>query len=511
MIRKAADIKLKVLPVLLGIEHLYYYEGPCRLVDGEALQPGFDKIGNEMFWKDFLDRIDEYMPMGIEVLEPVRGGRTDDWDNHETMWELFAKRIAEADVAFVFSNLGVDDLAIEFGVRYSIPMVICPTSSYSPTSDFAALKAKNPQREVYAPIDWSHVTELFTALRAKKVLQNTRVLLASRGSSTVSYAAPDTFANQELVTKRLGVLFRHVSIHELMDQMTPAVEGGNPTTPGRKTLDLTPEDQSLIENMANELLSGADYADIERQYLLNSLAAHITVKKHMDMADCNAFTAPCPDACSTRRLNEQKFTFCLNHSLLNEQGIPSACEFDANSAVSMQALIAISGQSPYHGNTSPLPREKNGFMPLAGLSEEKKEELKANPDNLYYMHHSVPHRCLHTPNEKAPYGLNHFAYEQKFGAVMRYDFNRDIGQVITVCRFSPDAGKLFIGRGTIVGGDGYDKPNCRTTVIFRVTNQNDFYSKQLYVGNHCCMVYGDYTTELKMLADVLGVEALLAL
>ncbi|MCD8255339.1 MAG: hypothetical protein LUC36_07360, partial [Oscillospiraceae bacterium] len=144
----------------------------------------------------------------------VRGGRTDDWDNHETMWELFAKRIAEADVAFVFSNLGVDDLAIEFGVRYSIPMVICPTSSYSPTSHFAALKAKNPQREVYAPIDWSHVTELFTALRAKKVLRNTRVLLASRASSTVSYAAPDTFANKELVTKRLGVLFRHVSIHE---------------------------------------------------------------------------------------------------------------------------------------------------------------------------------------------------------------------------------------------------------------------------------------------------------
>ena len=127
MIRKASEIKLKVLPVLLGIEHLYYYEGPCRLVDGEALQPGFDKIGNEMFWKEFLDNIQAYMPVGIEVMEPVRGTRTDDWDNKESMWDTITQGAAQADVAFVYSNLGVDDLAIEFGLRFRIPMVVCPT------------------------------------------------------------------------------------------------------------------------------------------------------------------------------------------------------------------------------------------------------------------------------------------------------------------------------------------------------------------------------------------------
>ena len=510
MIRKASDIKLKVLPVLFGMEHLYYYEGPCRLVDGEALQPGFDKIGNEMFWKGFLDNIAKYMPAGVEVLEPVRGGRTDDWDNKEDMWETFAQAVSGADVAFVFSNLGVDDLAIEFHLRFSIPMVICPTSSYSPTQVYAALKAKGRGEELYAPMSWTRVPLLFTALRARKVIRSTRILLASRGSSTVSYASPDTFADQDRITRKLGVLFRHVSIHEVMDQMSPALPGGNPTTPGRRTLDLTEEDRAEMERMADELLGGAQYADVERQYLLNSLAAYLTVKKHMDFADCNAFTAPCPDACSTRRMNEQKFTFCLTHSLLNEQGIPSACEFDANSALSMQALIAVSGQSPYMGNTSPLPYENGGFMPLAGLSEERKAALLADPENLYYMHHSVPHRCMRRPDEREPYGLNHFAYEQKFGAVLRYDFERDRGQVVTVCRFSPDGEKMLIGRGEIVGGDGFQMPNCRTTVIFRVKDQEDFYRKQLEVGNHCALVFGDYTRELAALAEVLGVEALMA-
>ena len=140
MIRKASEIQLKVLPVLFGMEHLYYYEGPCRLVDGEALQPGFDKIGNEMFWKGFLDNIQRYMPAGVEVLEPVRACRTDDWDNKEAMWETLAQAAAGADVAFLFSNLGVDDLAIEFGLRFAVPIVVCPTSSYSPTQVFSALK-----------------------------------------------------------------------------------------------------------------------------------------------------------------------------------------------------------------------------------------------------------------------------------------------------------------------------------------------------------------------------------
>ena len=82
--------------------------------------------------------------------------------------------------------------------------------------------------------------------------------------------------------------------------------------------------------------------------------------------------------------------------------------------------------------------------------------------------------------------------------------------MVTVCRFSPDGEKMLIGRGEVVGGDGYQMPNCRTTVIFRVKDQEDFYRKQLEVGNHCALVFGDYTRELAALAEVLGVEALMA-
>ena len=54
MIKKASDIKLNVLPLLISVEHLYYYEGPCRFGKGEALQPGYDRLANAQKQEQFL-------------------------------------------------------------------------------------------------------------------------------------------------------------------------------------------------------------------------------------------------------------------------------------------------------------------------------------------------------------------------------------------------------------------------------------------------------------------------
>lgn len=62
MIRKAADIKLKVLPVYAAAEHLYYYEGPCRFGQGEALQPGFDAIMTAQMISDYNAKLKEIAP-----------------------------------------------------------------------------------------------------------------------------------------------------------------------------------------------------------------------------------------------------------------------------------------------------------------------------------------------------------------------------------------------------------------------------------------------------------------
>ena len=261
--------------------------------------------------------------------------------------------------------------------------------------------------------------------------------------------------------------------------------------------------------LADELMGSAAETHVSREYLINTLIAYVTVKKNLNLKDCNGFTVPCPDVCSTRRINEMKFTFCMTHSLLMEQGIPSSCEFDVACVLSQQALIAVSHMSPYMGNAYPLVYD-NGKLNVRHANDAEVAKLMADPTNLYAVQHSVAHRRMKDPAQNGPFALRHFAFDQKFGAVFRYDWNRDAGQAITLCRFSPDGKKLFVGKGVVVAGGGYEEDNCSGPVFIRVKDQEDFFNKQCEVGMHLPLVYGDFTKELIALAELFGVEAVVA-
>ena len=515
---KAKDVKLKVLPVVTACEHKYYYEGPCRFGKGEALEPGYDALANAHRAKAHVDAIKAVAPEGVEIMDKVTITRTDDWDNKEAEWENAAAAAREADVVVLSTSIAADDLAIEFVQRFEKPTIISPDSHASYTAVPAALHSypgcTGKEYEVYSFIAWDQVGYMLKILRARKVIQTTRILCVTRFGSTTSYSSVDSFINYDLITRKLGTRFRFINIHELLDQMSPAIEGGNPTTPGRKTLDLTDEDIAEANRIADELESGASANSLSRDMLLKSIIAYVTVRKNMDDKDCCGFTAPCPDVCSTRRLNEMQFTFCLTHSLNLEQGIPSCCEYDVSAVLSMQALIAVSGKCPYTGNTLPLKyyESEAGTMVWAlGSTPEQVAKLKKmEQGNMYLMQHSIAHRRIHDESKDSVYRLIHFAHDQKFGANIRYDFDADSGRDMTLCRFSPDGSKLFIAPAEVLLGDGYDVPNCAQVLYFRVNDVNDFYQKQCLAGNHVPMVMGSYVKELIDLAKSLGVEPVVA-
>jgi len=512
MIKKSSDIKLNVRPVCLGAEHLFYYEGPCRFGKGDALKPGYDRLANEQFHQVFLADLAACASDGINILPPFRAGRTDDWDNKEEIWTALAKDMHDTDLYIFYSSIAVDDLAVEFATRFRKPVMVSPASNFSVTTIAAAILAKIPGYPVYPECTWAGVSKTMDALRAKKVLANTRILCATRFGSPTSYSSIDSFNCYDAITNRFGTRFRFVNIHELIDQMSPARPEGNHTTPGRRTPNLTEEDMKEVKRLADEMQKDAKEVDVKREYLEKSLIAYVTVKKNLDLKDCNGFSVPCPDTCSTRRLNEEKFTFCMTHSLLMEQCIPSACEFDVDCVLSQQTLIAVSGMVPYIGNTSPLPFVDGRFMEMWGPTDEDRKRLlkDKNRENIYYMQHSVPNRCMRNPEKKGAYAIRHFAYDQGFGAVLRYDFNQDAGQQITLCRFSPDGSKMMIGSGDVIGGGAYELNNCNTHIFFHVHNQEDFFKKQALVGNHMALVYGDFSKELERLGGMLGVEIIKA-
>lgn len=510
MIEKAQDIKLNLLPLELFCEHLYYYEGPCRFGSGEALQPGYDKVTFAKRAKAFVEDIKANVPEGVNVMDPVLFHRTDDWDEPEEQWRAMEAAVNEADVVVPMAGAGVQDLGLKFALRFRKTMCYCPASGQFNVPDVpAGIAARNLEMECYSEYCWDDFKLRMTALRGKKIIANTKYLLVTRFDATTSVSRPDSFVSLDLVTRKLGTRFHVVNLHEFIDCMKPATPEGNYTTPGRKTLNLDEADMKKAECICDELINGAENVSMSRELMLPSVKAFVTTRKFMDHYDCNAFSIPCPDMCSTRRINQEKFTMCLTHALNMEDGIPSSCEYDLAAALSQQALIAVSGMSPYMGNTCPIPLINGEFKQVFGATKEQLAELAKDPrnaDHLWMTQHSVAHRHLPDPNHNAPYGIAPFAYDQQFGATMRYDFGRDAGKTITLCKFSPDVGKMFIGKAEIVASSGQDRQNCTQLVFYRMKDSKAAHYAQCKVGIHVCLVYGDYTNELIALAEALGVE-----
>ncbi len=509
MIRRGLDVKVNVKPVFLGLEHQYYYEGPCRFAKGDALAPEYEVVLAQELKTQFFKAIEDNLPGDVvNLLEPLYLGCHDDWVIPEAAFDAMTENLDKIDVFMISGGIARSGLVIELAQRTKKPIIQDPLTCCDLTAVTAAVK--NRGLEIYPHLTWEGIADQMRVLRVRKALKLANILCGVRFDSTVSKSGNDTFISLDEVTNTFGTTFRFLNLHELLDYMSPLPEGGNYTTPGRmNTPNITPEEIKEAEKIADELMSKAAEVEIDREYLVNSCIAYKEVKKLLDLHDCCGFTVPCPDTCSTRRINGMKFTFCLTHSLLNEQGIPSACEYDIDGVLTMLILTTLTGMPPFMGNTNPLVYENGTLRPMRRFNIDDIADVK-DLTNLYHTSHSTPNRKLKCgidcDNPTCEYAIRHFAYDQGFGAVLRYDFKKDKGQPITLCRISPDCKKLFVGTGEIVGGGDYDLNNCNGYVVFRVKDQEKFFKEQCYFGNHLPLVYGDFSKQLEMLGECLGLE-----
>lgn len=507
-VRTVNDVKLVVKPVFFAMEHQYYYEGPCRMSSGDALKPGFDAIINGKIYEGMQKALDFNLRNDdrFEVLEPAVIRVTDDWDIKEQWFEDALADEHLVDFYLVNTAFGSNTTMEEFALRAKKPLGPNPFKMYGQLC-FASPVRRGA--DVIFSLNWTDLKRKLLCLRAEKALRTANVLLAPRFAGDKAIAGgTDTFDSLCLVRDKIGTNFRSINIHELMDYMQPLPEGGNHTTPGRKTMNITDEEIAWCENAADELMGEAKECQVAKKYVVNSLKAYKVVDKVMDYYDCSGFVAPCPDACSTRRLNEQQFTFCLTHSLNLERGVGSACEYDITSALCMILEMALTGKGAYMGNTLPVPFDSKGEL---NFSDPKYiVDIDGDKSNLYLTTHSTPLRCLHGFDKKDDFALRHFALDAGFGAVERHDFDADKGQVITMIRISSDCKEMFIGRGEIVAGIGYDTDNCNGGFVFRVADQEDFLNKHATFGLHLPLVYGDYVDDFKFIAERLGLTPVLA-
>jgi len=278
--------------------------------------------------------------------------------------------------------------------------------------------------------------------------------------------------NMEDVKSRFGIDYKCVPSNEVFEEMNKVLQSKS--------------EQKKAEEITDRLIKKADRIHMEKKHILQSVNFYLAVKNLMRRYGCNSFVIPCFELCVKRIPAERKVTFCLAHSLLKDEGFPSACEGDINVLLAMTLLMYLSRKSAFMGNSYML--------------DEK--------ENIIALHHDVPGlkmKGLEKPD--LPYEIRNFTVGG-WGATIRYDFSKDKGETVTLARFNPTATKLLVTKGKIVGCGGFDMVGCSLRAEIRVPDAVRLFHKEMDFGHHLAMVYGDYTEDLRDLGKIVGFEVI---
>ncbi|MFR1298241.1 MAG: hypothetical protein ACLSBD_00805 [Blautia massiliensis (ex Durand et al. 2017)] len=164
----------------------------------------------------------------------------------------------------------------------------------------------------------------------------------------------------------------------------------------------------------SKIIAGSTDSQVSTDWLINRRAKYyLAAKKMMDIYDCNAFSTACHELCTTEIPQNRKFTPCMCHSIMKDEGIPSGCEEDLNALMAM-LIMQYAGKRPaFMGN----PNHET--------------------DELLRIHHAVPALQMNG------YGTKPLAYKlwaftgQGFGGKLQVDFTENDDDYITLGRFNP--------------------------------------------------------------------------
>jgi len=456
------DVRVGVKPVFVELLHSGAYEGPCRVGSKEDLDPEKEKQRADERFSSWTKQIEEQLSDEAHLLEAVKLRWSDDWHLPEEELRRLDDDAKAVDLYLVQGGLSQYP-AVAIARRFRKPLAMVGTVV---TVDVAA-HLRSRGLEGYGPLDFEELNQLISRLRVRKAISSTRILHALEGD-VIPVGVVSTIHDLDDLENRFGVQHVTVAAARLMERMNS----------------LSPSALEEAEQIADRLLERAEQSHMTREHLLPSVRFFVAARNRMEELECNAFTIPCFELCARRVPSELKVGFCLAHTLLKDMGYPAACEGDMNVLMAMAVLMYTSGRSSYMGNSSLISKE----------------------ENLIRIGHDVPGlKMKGFDADDLPYTLTPFT-QGGWGATIRYDFSRDVGEAVTLARFDPAARRLLVTTGEITGGDGVDTVGCSLSARVRVGDAVELFHREADFGHHLAMVYGDYAEELRELAGVMDFD-----
>ncbi len=476
------DVKINVKPVYYALIHGGIWEGPCRYTGGGP-GPEQERILYRNQFNEWTKNFSNSLSPEANMLEPVYYEFPEFYEiNRSDLVKLEADK-EDVDLYVVTGTNLSQYLASIIGVIYKKPV--------SHGSDTVAY-LRSQGLEGYVAGEYGGLNRLISLLRARKAFQQINMLLIT-DIGIPGYPVTSAVRNFQDLNNRFGIGTTVISYKELSDERNRIMGNKN--------------SMAEVENITNKLVKNAQGVHIEKNIFNNGdVLYYYTVKNLMKKYNCNAYSIECFEWCGSRQPDDWKAFPCLSHSLLIDEGCPSACEGDISALLTQNVFMALTKKSSMMGNMNVT--HKGG-----GLSWDKDVWVKgADTEGAkIWLGHNVPGlKMLGFDKPDLPYEIRNFILAKPsfpgWGGTLKVDFTAIEEKTVTIGRFNPLATKMLVTKGEVIGMRGFDYYGCNHGVILNVQDPEEFELKAYDYGSHHVMVYGDCTRELRHLADMLKIE-----
>ncbi|MDC7124488.1 MAG: hypothetical protein PQJ46_02910 [Spirochaetales bacterium] len=453
MIEKAIDTKLVVRPIVGCLTHSHFWEGPCRAGRKEDMTVEAEAKAAD---KSFADAVKQLEDISSEVeLLPAIDARYD--EKFVVGADVFEKIEEDMDKVdfFLCMNWRIPKLE-----RYKKPVVILQNGNEG--IDFAAY-CRSIGVEAHVCMDMKDLNEIVHLLWVRKAVSKTRALVLTAGSQP-TFGIQSLIRDPEILRKKYGLEVVKLPFRDIFPYMDK----------------ITDEEAAPI---AEEMLGGSKDTKVNTEWFINDIKYYLAAKKMMEDYQCNAFSTACHELCTSEIPQQRKFTPCVCHSIMKDEGIPSGCEEDLNALTAMTILQYAAQRPAFMGNPN------------------------YETDELLRIHHAVPALCMNGyGTQKLQYKLWAFT-GQGFGGKLQVDFTENKEDKVTLARFNPMGDTVCVKVGEVVRSE-YDELYCSPYYFITMDDARTYMHNLAGFGHHQVLVFGDYMKMMKKISEVMGFKVL---
>ena len=453
MKEKAMNLKLVVRPIVGCLTHTHFWEGPCRAGYAKDMTPEAEDTAATAAFEAAKQLLQQATPE-IEMLPAIDARYNESFVVNRDIYAQIEEGLDQVDF-FLCLNWRIPKLE-----RYRKPVVILQNGNEG--IDFAAY-CRSIGIEAYVCMDLRDLNEIAHALWVRKVVANTRALVLTHGSMP-TFGLQSVIRDPELIRQRYGMEIVKLPFRDIFKYMD----------------EVTDEEAQPI---AERIWGNALETKVRKEWFVNDIKYYLAAKRIMDAYDCNAFSTACHELCTSEIPQNRKFTPCICHSLLKDEGYPSGCEEDLNALLAMTIMQAAALRPAFMGNPN------------------------METDELLRIHHAVPALCMRG------YGTQPLKYKlwaftgQGFGGKLQVDFTENDDTYVTLGRFNPLADTISVKRGEVLRSE-FDEVYCSPYYYIKMNDARGFMHQLAGFGHHQVLIFGDYTKMLHQVAEVMGFKVL---